>query len=424
MKIAAFVLWLIPVFFSLNSIGQVGDAYGKAAETARKGARQTKCPERAAYLNKLAEYLQCWCDNGKAGATPRNCGSEPGPAPDCKADMMVNGDGNAVSNEAYRGGGPDPVRDMQTKDLQTHMELNNAQNAAMESYQNSVNSGKKESGAWVDATLAGAQNISDPTTSLAYTGAGMGMALISWISENQEAQRTAMLKKEEEERLARLQEYQTMKGSLKTSTTVFNFISGSTDYHFTNLKIESRHGIVKNILRKDLYDIHVELYKIVNTPDSIWIYEAINFKNLITGDDSCVINKISIALTDIKEVQLYNGDYRNAYDPKRSVSQVFRHKNMTNTDLKNAFKMAPMDNEGNSIGSIHSNLVDIIISTSGNFVRIRKKYLAAEPSSLGDLDFAGIMGFSANSYNLVFEAGNSNEYKLQKFVDYLNFINN
>jgi hypothetical protein len=315
----------------------------------------------------------------------------------------------------------DPVKEMQLKQLQTQQELNNAQDASINAFENSINSGKKTSGAMVDATLAGAQYISDPKASLAYTGVGLAVSLVSWISEKKEAQRAEMLKREEEERLRRLEELKAVKASLKTSSSVFNFISSSTNYHYTNLRIEIKRGMVKSVSRKDLYDVNVEIHKVINTTDSIFIYESVKFKNLTTSTDSCVISKISIPIRYVKEAQIFSGDYTNAYDPKSSTNQIFRHKNLTNAEIKEAFTIVPMFNEGNQIGSIHSNLIDVSIEMFGSFIKIQKKYTPSKPSTLNDTDFDGINGFSARSYMLVFD---SNTWNANNFVDYLNFIKN
>lgn len=80
-----------------------------------------------------------------------------------------------------------------------------------------------------------------------------------------------------------------------------------------------------------------------------------------------------------------------------------------------------MFNEGNQIGSIHSELIDVSIEMLGRFIKIQKKYTPSKPSTLNDADFDGISGFSANSYMLVFDA---NTWNANNFVDYLNFIKN
>lgn len=89
---------------------------------------------------------------------------------------------------------------------QTQIELDNAKNVSMSAYQNAINSGRKESGAMLDATIEGAQQISDPTSSLIYTGIGLGVSLFTRLAEKKDEARerelTATLaeKKEEERR--------------------------------------------------------------------------------------------------------------------------------------------------------------------------------------------------------------------------------
>ncbi|MCO5239235.1 MAG: hypothetical protein M9904_04205 [Chitinophagaceae bacterium] len=307
---------------------------------------------------------------------------------------------------------------------QTQMELDNAKNVSVGAYQQAINSGKKTSGAMVDATLEGAQYISDPKASLAYTGIGLGVALVSWISEKKEVQRTAMFKREEEERLRRLEELKSIKASLSTSTSVFEFIESTTNYHITNLKIQMKRGMVKSILRKDLYDIEARIYDVINTRDSLFIIEMVKFKNLNAAIDSCIVNKISIPFQYISEAILYDGDYTNAYDPKSSTDQVFRHKNLTNVDIKNAFTIVPMFNEGDAIGKIKSGLYDATISTIGNHIMVQRRYFQSMPTYIKNSDFAGVSSFSVSHYNLVFDDDDYSLNKLYNFVDYLNFIKN
>lgn len=66
---------------------------------------------------------------------------------------------------------------------QTQVELDNAKNVSINAYQAAINSGRKESGAMLDATLAGANEISDAKSALVYTGVGLGLSLISHLGE-------------------------------------------------------------------------------------------------------------------------------------------------------------------------------------------------------------------------------------------------
>ena len=317
----------------------------------------------------------------------------------------------------------DPVKEMQLKQQQLQHEFNSAQDASTTAFENALNSGKKTSGAMVDATLAGSQYISDPKASLAYTGVGLSVALISWISEKKEAQRAAMLEREQAERLSRQSELQRMKESLHTSTAVFNFITATTKYHVTNLKINLKHGMVKSIVRKDLYDVSVTVHKVLNDEKNIFIYESVMFKNLSSSKDSCVVSKISLPINSIREAQLYDGNYSNSYDPKSNIDQLFRHKSLTNAGLKEAFKIDPMYNEGSDIGAIKSHLTDVNITTLGNSIKIQKKYTLSMPIDLTDKDFDGINSYSTNNYLLVFDADDWSN-KPGNFVDYLNYIKN
>ncbi len=339
-----------------------------------------------------------------------------------EANKVINETSNGTIQETKEEN-LDPIKQIQLKQQQLQQDFSNAQGASSTAFETALNSGKKTSGAMLDATLAGSQYISDPKASLAYTGVGLSVALISWISEKKEAQRAAMLEREQAERLSRQSELRRIKESLQTSTLVFNFITATTNYHVTNLKINLKHGMVKSIVRKDLYDVSVTVHNVLNDDNSIFIYESVMFKNLSTLKDSCVVSKISIPINLIREAQLYDGNYSNSYDPKSNIDQLFRHKNLTNADLKEAFKIDPMYNEGSDIGAIKSHLTDVNITTTDNYIRIQKKYALSKPLDLTDKDFDGISSYSTNNYLLVFDAEDWSN-KAGNFVDYLNYIKN
>lgn len=415
-------VFIIILFLNIDkSFGQIAATYERAEKLSLQAASKYDaigCTESANYCRKMASWNRCMI-NALAGKS-NSCGIEPTRenAPYCdEAQMGYNGSNTGGNSSSKRS---NPIEDMEYKQQQMQQEFSNGISAADNAYQAAIANGKKGSGAMVDATIAGSSQISDPKTSLAFTGIGFAASIISYISEKKEAQRLATLQRENEERARKLEELKAMKESLKISSSVFNFMSYyNTQYHYTNLKIIFKHGMVKTISRKDLYDVNLKIHKIVNTFNTICIYESISFRNRKTEIDSCVVTKISIPIYQIKDVQLYNGDITNAYNPRSNIDQIFRQQNLTNEKIQQAFEVT-MYNEENDIGEIHSNLIDINISTFSNLVMIQRKYLASEPQILNDSDFDGIVPLSTNNYLLTFD--DSKEYICQKFVDYLNYI--
>lgn len=92
------------------------------------------------------------------------------------------------------------LEEQQRRYQQTQLELDNAKNISMNAYQEAINSGKKESGAMLDATLAGAQQISDAKSSLVYTGVGLGLSLFMHLSEKK-AEKNAQIMAQQQENL-------------------------------------------------------------------------------------------------------------------------------------------------------------------------------------------------------------------------------
>lgn len=87
----------------------------------------------------------------------------------------------------------------QQRNQQSQLELDNAKDVSMNTYQEAINSGKKESGALLDATLAGAQQINDPHASLVYTGIGLGISLFTHLAEKKAQKREMDLAAQQEE---------------------------------------------------------------------------------------------------------------------------------------------------------------------------------------------------------------------------------
>ncbi|HEX2846814.1 MAG TPA: hypothetical protein VHN59_09715 [Chitinophagaceae bacterium] len=83
---------------------------------------------------------------------------------------------------------------------QTQIDFSNAQISADNAYSAAIASGKKESGAMLDATLSGAQQISDPTGQLVYTGVGLAVSLVAFLGEKKQErlEKEAAARREEE----------------------------------------------------------------------------------------------------------------------------------------------------------------------------------------------------------------------------------
>ncbi len=187
----------------------------------------------------------------------------------------------------------------------------NTSDAYNSAYQQAINDGRKESGAIVEGTMAGAQQLSDPKESLVYMGVGLTSALFAYSSEKKEAKRKEqqMLQQamEDEQKAYEAREAQRLglvKASLDVNPALFNFICGSTAYHISSFKGDhASGGALTGIERMDLYDVTVRIEKVLNSSDSIFIYEAeSDFKNLTDNKDSCVasLRQRSLSIRSIR----------------------------------------------------------------------------------------------------------------------------
>ncbi|WP_326993725.1 hypothetical protein [Chitinophaga sp. 212800010-3] len=96
------------------------------------------------------------------------------------------------------------VAEQQQRYQQTQMDLTNAQTAANSVYDAAIAGGKKTSGALLDATMAGAREISDPKAQLAYTGVGLAVTLFAHLGEKKQErlEKEAAARREEERKQA------------------------------------------------------------------------------------------------------------------------------------------------------------------------------------------------------------------------------
>ena len=381
----------------LASTGQnIRLAYVKAAQAYRDAAAKTKCPERVRYFNVMASYNDCLAKSLETGSA-LSCKEPAGPVPACPADAMEGG-------KAVGGTGAATSADpKEQKAKQTELELNNASNASIEAYQNAINNGKKESGAFVESALAGGQLISDPKTSLAYTGINLGFAGLAFLKERKEAKR-----------LERLEELKQVKEQMKSSASVFDFISGTTDYNVTQLILETKkNGRLKNILRNDKYSMTLQIHQVTNTTDQITIYESISFRNLTSARDSCVISKIVIPLYSLQDSRALNGNYTNTYSLSSSGYDDYRYKSLDNKEIGFAFT------QSGDFPVLPSGLTDVYIQSQIPNIKIYRKFVTTTPYRVSDKDFEGVKGYLADHYLLVFDETNDT---IKDFVEYLNFV--
>lgn len=418
MKCSKKILLLVFLFYSGKSFCQVyqtdpaeykkslngGDPngiYTRTAQLAEQAAQKYDaigCPASAEYCRKIKTWANCML-NSLTASNP--CGSQPsfGDVPKC--DAATIGGGNGSSNSSATNS--DPIKEMQLKQQQMQQELNTAQNASTSAYENAINSGKKTSGALVDATLAGAQNLSDPKMSLAYAGTGLAVAGLVAISERKEAKMQA-----------RQEELSKVKASLSTSNSILNFVSGVTSYHITNLKVVKKsNGRIKNVIRTNLYDMSISIYNIRNTADSITIFESVNFKNIITLVDSTIINKIVFAIADMKGAAAYNGNYTNSYDYTTNAYANYRYQELDNSSIEHAFTMQ------GDFPQLPSGLTDVYIETGYGGITVFSKYVTGHSYNLSDDEFTDAIVHTTDTYLLVFDNAQN---RLTDFVDYLNAL--
>lgn len=157
---------------SLQASGQIRDSYLAAARACRETAKKTKCPNTARALEEMARYNECLADALTSNIRP--CGNVP-TIPPCDGD---------VANATSAGTGTSNAQGKyQQRYEQTQIQLNNAQLASDQAYQAAIANGRKGSGALLDATFAGASQISDAQSSLIYTGVGLATSLLMHMGE-------------------------------------------------------------------------------------------------------------------------------------------------------------------------------------------------------------------------------------------------
>lgn len=180
------MFWLTATLFFVGyafTQAQQSVYYQKAAKLYREAAAKTKCPSiRGKVLIEYAEWNERMVK--VLAGTLSKAGEEPTkPVPPCDGDMIGGGSGNLNSSTMTSS---DSSKELQLRQQQTQLELDGARNIAEDAYQNAITAGKKDSGAMVDATLAMANQISDPTGQAVYTGVGLGVSLLMHLGEKKQ----------------------------------------------------------------------------------------------------------------------------------------------------------------------------------------------------------------------------------------------
>ncbi len=126
---------------------------------------------------------------------------------------------------------------------QTQIEFSNARSAADNAYQSAIARGRKESGAMFDATLAGAGQISDPKSSLIYTGVGLAISFFMNRSEKKQERsekKQERIEKEAEQKREEDQKKLIIEAKRKFITDVLNI----NKYNFTDLIAKERYASI------------------------------------------------------------------------------------------------------------------------------------------------------------------------------------
>jgi len=222
--------------------------YQKAAKLYRDAAAKTNCPStRGKVLIEYAEWnermvLVLAGSLSTAGEQPTT------PVPTCDADMIGGSNGSLNSNSTIK---PDPIKDMQLRQQQMQSELNNSESAADNAYQTAILNGRKNSEALLDATLAGATQISDPTGQLVYTGVGIALSFIMGSAEKKQER----LEKEEALRKEELQKKLLIEAKDKFIRDILNI----NQYEFNDLISKERYASVL-IVPNNFTPISQEIY--------------------------------------------------------------------------------------------------------------------------------------------------------------------
>lgn len=290
------------IFLAFTSINvfsqQQAIMYQKAADLCEAAARKYDakgCTASAAYCRKMKQWNLCMV-NALAGR-PNTCGIEPLPANAPRCDEAgIGGISNLSSN----------TLDPEQRYRQTQIELDNAKNAAMSAYQEAINNGRKGSGAVLDATLVGAQQLSDSKEQLVYTGVGLGVSLFMHLSEKNEEKTEADAKRINEERKRQLM--------IDTKSNFLKDLLNISKYSISDLNKNVRYAVLiitaKNLQASD-QEIFFSIPTVVD-PYSDSTYpskESITSSLLKRIPGQSKVDKQSFVLYPVFNLEEFNNDF-------------------------------------------------------------------------------------------------------------------
>lgn len=179
------------ILISINSFSQIPsqtDFYRKAAQAYRDAASKTNCADRRKVLLEYAQFQDKYADyltnsaRGISSTEPREPSSR---IPDCAADKAgAQEGGGGTKSQTSSGSSPNYSSGSGSSSSSSGYRTNTIDSQVMENaYNNSKNSGKKESGALFDAFIAGAQAAPDAETKKVLAGAGVVLGGVSALAE-------------------------------------------------------------------------------------------------------------------------------------------------------------------------------------------------------------------------------------------------
>ncbi|MFT3947821.1 MAG: hypothetical protein QM763_13300 [Agriterribacter sp.] len=189
---------------------------------------------------------------------------------------------------------------------QTQMELENAKNASMNAYEAAISSGRKESGAMLDATFAGASQISDSKAALVYTGVGLGLSLAMRLSEKK-----AEKAQKEAERRA---EYERTNLIVNTKNAFIKEALDLNKYSFSDLVSKDRYATILLIPKQFSADEDV-VYFTYTVPvpkysDGTYpLKPEVEKKLLLSIDRNIRDGKMVHTLYPITDLEKFNNDF-------------------------------------------------------------------------------------------------------------------
>ncbi len=227
---------ILIILVSLNSFGQLPsqtDAYRKAAQAYREAANKTNCSDRRKVLLEYAQYQDKFADyliNSTRGAATEPV-SPTTRIPDCPADMP-GGSGGSSGSQATSGGSLNNSSANRSS-LPVGSPGNNNINydTIKSTYENSKNSGKKESGALFDAFIAGAQAAPDAETKKVLAGAGVVLGGVSALAEraNEKSKRRKMNTYEKQKQMENSTNEEAVEQNVHSNEAPLRPYSGTND---------------------------------------------------------------------------------------------------------------------------------------------------------------------------------------------------